>query len=659
MNMQSRVRGYDYINRQRSFFDIRETKPKLWLSANNGTGTSGARVFNPATLEYFILPSHTDPGVSDFWISVWLNIATDVLSALICNGAEANGSNGFTLFYMSGGIYLQLNDSVQATRVYAAPVTAGTISVGKWYHLVCNFDRDGSCIGYLNNVQKNSINISAHGATFVPFNYANTRIGYNFGAPTDMYYSGSMSKYGYGLGLLTTAEIAELYNQGNGKYYAELSLDLSNKVVHYWNLNESSGNAIDTKGVNDGNDTNTVTSGTSPREATASDSVGGFHGVLTDMQTVTSWSTDVPNIPTCIGGFSLTFDGADSYVLVGNVGNVTAIEFWIKSLQANQSIMTLANTALTDISVIAGTLTFGGSISVSAISVDDVSKTAAQAGALINDGTWHKISLALTSIAASNLRFGILSTISVGNIRLDYTSINGGSSLWRFDDGPQLGEASDGDPICVWESKEGSRYQGLQETTSLRPTYIRGAINGQPAIDFDGVDDVLEFIDAIGVSTGAGHFMIVCSQDANKLATFFGQADEAVATRFFELGTSAAGFLSYNQNDAGTVDTLTGNSALGTSYKILEVSSNGTLVAMKVNQVVQTITVAAGGNNGDWAGDVTGPDNTMLGALKTTAVSKYFAGRIAELIYWDTALSSNDANAVRIELANKYGIVLV
>jgi hypothetical protein len=658
--VQSRIKGYDYINRQRSFFNIQDTNPKLWLSADKNVGTMGARVFTRANSEIFPFATSLDPGTSSFWVSYWVKPAAITAATFftdVITGGTGAGITGFWVVRYADYLRSYFN-TVAGGAVIIAIYTDLVFTVGKWAHVVVLYDRvSGLMTAYKDTIRcATPESIAAKNDACSPSGSIASGIG---GYLTNHCEDGSLSRFAYGQGTLpTVAEITELYNQGNGKYYAELSLDLSNKVTHYWNMNEVSGNAIDAKANNDGTDTNTVTAGPGPREATAIDTIGDYHGVLTNMDNVNAWSSDVPNVPSCLGGYSLTFDGTDDVVVVGNVGNVTAIEFYVKSLTTNQELLTLASSTATAITVVAGTLTFGGSLTVSAITVDDISKTAAQAGALINDGTWHKVSLAITSIAASNLKFGTDSS-AFGNVRLDEMSVNGGSSRWKFNDGPQFGESSDGDPICTWESREGNRYQANQVTASLCPTYIRGAVNGQPAIDFDGVDDFLEFIDAIGISTGAGHCMIVSSQDANKLATIYSQSDEAVATRFFDLGAAASGFLSYNQNDAGTVDTLNGNTPLGTAYKLLEISSNGTLVAMKVNQAVQTITVASGGNNGDWVGDVTGPDNSILGALKTTAVSKYFAGRIAEIIYWDAALSSDNANAVRVELANKYGIVLV
>jgi len=709
--VQSRIKGYDYINRQRSFFNIQDTNPKLWLSSDKNVGTMGARVLDGVD-QHFVMASFPQYGTGNATIEAWFN-AIDAASSRTIFNTNASASGGGINIYQdtSSRLVLQVSDSDSNPFV----ITSGSYVVGKWHHVVWVVNRTLNVAdAYVDGAWAATLDISTVTGSITP-----TGIYKTIGA-TSFPWKGSLSRARIAIGYAyTLADVLESYNQGNGKFYAELSSALASKITHAWNLNEAGNtNANDaTANNNDGTQTGTSTNiaaGPGPREATAIDTIGGYHGTLTNMDNVNAWSTDVPNVPSCAGGYSLTFDGIDDFVNAGNNGaNLQGVEqtfaLWVKPTSLGNSMTFFGIDDWKRQSCIH----FSSRKILSNISAATTNASVQTTNALTNNvwshvvirysnsgavGTARKIHVFLngaecsydTQVASEGvestpngpIRLGWRDGSTAGSqfqgkmddVRIYNTALSDANiallaagnepatapiAHWKFNDGPQFGEPSDGDPICTWESKEGNRYQANQVTASLCPTYIRGAVNGQPAIDFDGVDDFLEFIDAIGISTGAGHCMIVSSQDANKLATIYSQSDEAVATRFFDLGAAASGFLSYNQNDAGTVDTLNGNTPLGTSYKLLEISSNGTLVAMKVNQAVQTITAASGANNGDWAGDVTGPDNSILGALKTTAVSKYFAGRIAEFIYWDAALSSNNANAVRVELANKYGIVLV
>lgn len=129
------------------------------------------------------------------------------------------------------------------------------------------------------------------------------------------------------------------------------------------------------------------------------------------------------NFPAVKRGDCESLDGTDDKITFGDVGNVSHIKIKFLSRPDNQEIMTLANSTATAVTVSGGTLTFGASLSASNITVDSVSKTAAQAGALINDNTWHTLEFDLTEIAASNLIIGTDSS-AYGDIIVEQLVIN-------------------------------------------------------------------------------------------------------------------------------------------------------------------------------------------------------------------------------------------
>jgi hypothetical protein len=719
--VQSRIRDYDYKNRQKSFFNIQDTNPKLWLSADRGVGTSGSRTFDGVDQKFYMaaMPQY---GTNDFTIECFIKpVDFSASKYIIGTGGHSAPSPGASFYTVAtvGDLICGVSDGT--TRV---ALTGGlSMSLAKWSHIVLVVVRATStALLYVNGLVSAGIinNLATLAGSFTPTTDVQRAIGsYNGSKSTGNCWLGGISRVRIAVGYAYTADdVLETYNRGNGKYYAELSAELANKITYAWNLNEAGNtNANDaTVNANDcaqvGTDTNII-AGAGPRESTTIDTIGSFHGVLTGMDTVNAWSTDVPNVPSCAGGYSLYFDGVDDFVVTKTAdATVQGVEFtwslWVKPTALSSALYFFSVDDFDRcISIVWNTRVLNAfinydntdatSVSVETITNNVWSHVAMRYSEAGTVGTARKTSLFINGVECTYstqtasvgtivtptgpIRFGWRDGASANclfqgkmdDIRFYNTPLSdadiatlaaGGSPAtapidhWKFNDGPQYGEPSNGDPICTWESREGTRYQANQLTTALRPTYIQGAVNGQPAIDFDGTDDFLEFIDAIG-SGAAGHCMIVSSQDAAKLVTLFGQGDEASADRFFELGFNSTSLISYNQNNAGVVDTLNGDSVAGTSYKLYEWSSNSSLIAMRVNQKVQTITATSGANNGDWAGDVTGADNATLGALKTNAVSKYFAGRIAEVIYWDAALSSANANAVRVELAAKYGITLI
>jgi hypothetical protein len=115
----------------------------------------------------------------------------------------------------------------------------------------------------------------------------------------------------------------------------------------------------------------------------------------------------------------------------------------------------------------------------------------------------------------------------------------------------------------------------------------------------------------------------------------------------------------YEQNDAGTENDVTGDTALGTSaFHIIEFISSGTALSMKVDNAAQSLTVNSGANNGNWAGDVTGADNTVIGALVASTVSQNADVTICEVVAYEAAQAAADMTHVRQLLASKYGITL-
>jgi hypothetical protein len=272
-----------------SDWSIKKTNPSLWLDAGRGIGTCGARVFSAANSEKFALAAPVSPGTADFWISAWL-YRTNVAAAHGIFRTE-HATTDFDLQCPASATQITAHIGGTDFTTSAAGVPATT-----WTHVCVVYDRDGLATFYVNGVAEETEDISAKSGSNL------TGTSSTIGAlEAATYFNGSISRLGYGTGLLTVADVTELYNLGNGKYYAELSAGLAAKVTYYWNLNEASGNAIDAKSTNDGTDTNTVTANGGPREAQASDLIGGFHGTLTNMDNVGAWSSDVPD-----GSFTAT-----------------------------------------------------------------------------------------------------------------------------------------------------------------------------------------------------------------------------------------------------------------------------------------------------------------------------------------------------------------
>jgi adhesin HecA-like repeat protein len=91
-------------------------------------------------------------------------------------------------------------------------------------------------------------------------------------------------------------------------------------------------------------------------------------------------------------GACYTGDGTDDEVIWGDIGTAIWFSGWVKLNSDNQCLFSLSNDTATNLIVTAGVLTAGATLTLSAIKIDNASKTASEAGVLLNDNAWHFLS---------------------------------------------------------------------------------------------------------------------------------------------------------------------------------------------------------------------------------------------------------------------------
>jgi hypothetical protein len=130
------------------------------------------------------------------------------------------------------------------------------------------------------------------------------------------------------------------------------------------------------------------------------------------------YTGQVPYNATLEASNCIVLDGINDYVNLPDIGTVDTFEGYVKLVVDDQELFTTANTTATAITVVAGVLTAGASITISAVLVDGISKTVAEAGALLNDNAWHLLKITFASaVATTDLRFGTNSS-AYGNISI-------------------------------------------------------------------------------------------------------------------------------------------------------------------------------------------------------------------------------------------------
>lgn len=126
-------------------------------------------------------------------------------------------------------------------------------------------------------------------------------------------------------------------------------------------------------------------------------------------------------------GACYTADGVDDEVNYGDIGAAIWFSGWVKLNSDNQCLFSLSNDTNTNVIVSAGVLAAGATLTLTGIKVDDVSKTASEAGVLLNDNAWHFLSCGIGD--------GLGGASTADDVRFFTNGTNHGSISgfdWRF-----------------------------------------------------------------------------------------------------------------------------------------------------------------------------------------------------------------------------------
>jgi hypothetical protein len=444
-----------------------------------------------------------------------------------------------------------------------------------------------------------------------------------------------------------------------------------------------------------------------PRAVNARDISGnGNHGVLNGSTTVDDWVNDIPSNTTA-SVYSLDFDGVDDYVEIPDASELDvtniSLSYWVKfDTLANVGTISKREQFNIDYAYSSGLngsnqIFFGVStdgvntttVTTAAVSVNTwyhvvgtydgsdvkIYLNGVESSSASETGSIHNSSISL-KIGATNDPAAAFLNGKISDVRLysdaltsdevTYIHTNGTSGTdptntnlvgnWPLDDGPQsVSGISDGDTVLSWRSREGNNRLFQQATASKRPLYVASGIGGNPAIDLDGADDFL-LLSSVPLSGVAGTIFIVATTDSIQDDHLFVVADNASTTRYLSMvGLENTGDLTqYQQRNNDTADTLTGSTDLAesTTY-IFMTRCTGSAVNMRINGSDETL---SGTNSGDWIDDTSNLDHIAIGALVRSSELNHWNGKVAEILYYNTALSSADISQVESYLADKYGV---
>lgn len=193
---------------------------------------------------------------------------------------------------------------------------------------------------------------------------------------------------------------------------------------------------------------------------------------------------------------------------------------------------------------------------------------------------------------------------------------------------------SDGDPVAQWDDESGNGYNATQSTGSAKPTYKTGQQNGLPAVQFDGGDTLTTA--AVTLSQPYTIFVVCSETSGSTNQNIIADKTNIEATVFItsnNLSLYAGSTISQSGgSSAWLVGAAIGNGASSNVFR------NGSSVAS--------------GNPGT-QGYSTG---FIIGAFRGPV--DWFHGYIAEIICYDSSLSTGNREAVENYLGAKYGITI-
>jgi hypothetical protein len=203
-----------------------------------------------------------------------------------------------------------------------------------------------------------------------------------------------------------------------------------------------------------------------------------------------------------------------------------------------------------------------------------------------------------------------------------------GLKLWLKADSLSL---SDGDPVSTWADSSGNGNDATQGTAGLRPLYKTNIVGGKPVVRFDGTDDYLALT---GLNLTDFTAFVVYQTSGNNV--LLGNA--GTNFQIFGIGNGANAYSFYDNLTFLSSDIL---SAPRTSWNQGCITRSGSTVSFFESGVSR--------NSGTSGLLVT------LQAIGQVIGVAYTNGDIAEIIIYNSALSTSDRQSIENYVLVKYG----
>lgn len=221
-----------------------------------------------------------------------------------------------------------------------------------------------------------------------------------------------------------------------------------------------------------------------------------------------------------------------------------------------------------------------------------------------------------------------------------------GCQLWLRSD---MGVSIVSGGVSSWADQSGNARDASQATGSKRPTLLQSAVNGFPAVSFDGVDDVLA---SPAFSAGTYTMCLVTTGQIGGNGYFFTRSAAGVEVDTLYGGVGNTTYV----NRGGTVSAYDNVANWGqwipSTAKLLVQTFDGSHAGhiVRVNGLTQSWGTTSGGDPG------TGPTTHQLviaGRNDSYAPSNI---NVAEAVFFDRVLSDDELATVEQYLRRRYAL---
>ncbi len=207
--------------------------------------------------------------------------------------------------------------------------------------------------------------------------------------------------------------------------------------------------------------------------------------------------------------------------------------------------------------------------------------------------------------------------------------------------------------VSSWLDQSGHGYNATQTNSANQPSLVTGAINGLPAVSFNGSSSFMQFPTGFNnFSQGLSIFLVVKPAATTALSQILnlGTGSSNDYNLGIEINSSTeAEYFGYTGAGSGMTSVSYG-SAITATAQLIEVIQTGTTATILTdganpvtNSSMNTIPEPTTGRTNSYLGQASGGGN-------------FFNGEIAEVIIFNTALSTAQRESVEDYLTNKFNL---